>query len=203
MSPGEPAAARAPAAAPTSDLERAAEAWIADYFNARHLVRTRDWAVALEPGASAELRIAALTHDIERRVPGGPRLDPRSQAWDDPQYLRAHSERSATLVDEWLAAQGAEPAARRAVAALIERHETGGNGRADVLQAADSLSFLEVNAGRALGWVDEGRCDLPQAQAKLDWMLERIRVAAATGPAAALHRRATAALGDLPRRGGA
>ena len=79
-------------------LEQAAEAWIADHPAARHLKRTRDWVLELDPHAGAALRIAALTHDIERRVPGGPVLDPRTQDWDDPEYLRLHSERSAALV---------------------------------------------------------------------------------------------------------
>jgi hypothetical protein len=177
-----------------SELERAAESWVADYFNARHLVRTRDWAVRLESSASEALRIAALTHDIERREPGGPRLDPRRQAWDDPGYLRAHSERSAAIVGRWLADLAAAAPLRARVAELIRRHETGGPGEADVLQAADSLSFLEVNGERAAAWVREGRCTPGQARAKLDWMLERIRVPAARELADPLHRRAAAPL---------
>jgi HD domain len=175
-----------------SALERAAEAWIAGYFNARHLRRTRDWALELDASASEALRVAALTHDIERREPGGPRLDPRHQSWDDAEYLRAHSERSAEIVDRWLAERAAAQELRADVAELIRRHETGGPGEADVLQAADSLSFLEVNASRAVAWVEEGRCTPAQARAKLDWMLERIRVPAARELADPLHRRATA-----------
>ena len=177
-----------------AELETAAEAWIADYFNARHLVRTRDWALELDASASEALRIAALTHDIERREPGGPRLDPRRQAWDDPDYLRAHSERSAGIVDAWLAERAAPADLRAQVAELIRRHETGGPDGADTLQAADSLSFLEVNAGRALAWIAEGRCTPDQARAKLDWMLERIRVPRARELADPLHRRAAAAI---------
>ena len=172
-----------------SHLEQAAEAWIAGYFNERHLLRTRDWLLRLQAEAGDAARVAALTHDIERRVPGGPRLDPRVQAWDDPGYLREHSERSARLVGEWL---GDSPL-RAEVERLIAHHETGGEG-ADLLQAADSLSFLEVNAGRARAWVEEGRCDVAQAQAKLDWMRDRIRVNAAREEAARLHRQASATL---------
>jgi hypothetical protein len=177
-----------------SDLEREAERWIEDYFNARHLVRTRDWAVELDAEADEALRVAALTHDIERREPGGPRLDPRRQAWDDPEYLRAHSERSARIVGDWLLGLDATPGVRERVADLIRRHETGGEGAADVLQAADSLSFLEVNAGRARDWVSGGRCTLPQARAKLDWMLERIALPPARALAVPLHERAVALL---------
>lgn len=179
-----------------SGLEAAAERWIADYFNARHLVRTRDWAVELSGGAAGEaVRIAALTHDIERREPGGPRLDPRTQAWDDPGYLRAHSERSAALVDAWLSEQRGSRALRIEVCVLIERHETGGPpADADLVQAADSLSFLEVNAHRARAWVAEGRCTPAQARAKLDWMLDRIRLPQARELGAPLHARAAAEL---------
>jgi len=203
MPPSRSTGAAPAEAAPASALERAAEAWVADYFNVRHLLRTRDWVVALHPEAGEALRIAALTHDIERRVPGGPKLDPRTQSWDDAGYLREHSERSARIVAEWLEAQGAEPGVRRAVVALIERHETGGDPAADVLQAADSLSFLEVNFGRPRAWVQEGRCSPAHAQAKLDWTLERIRVPGAREWAAPLYEQATAALGGATERGGA
>jgi hypothetical protein len=172
------------------ELERAAELWIADYFQARHLLRTRDWVVQLDPGAGEAARIAALTHDIERRVPGGPRLDPRVQAWDDAAYLRAHSERSARLVGEWLA--GAP--IRAEVERLIARHEVGGDPAADLLQAADSLSFLEVNRERPRSWVEEGRCDVAGAQAKLDLMRDRIMVDAARPHAIRLHAAASGIL---------
>jgi hypothetical protein len=175
-------------------LEAAAEDWIAGYFNARHLVRTRDWVLELDASASEALRVAALTHDIERRHPGGPRLDPRRQAWDDPTYLREHSARSAAIVDDWLAGRGAPAGLRAEVVELVRRHETGGDGDADTLQAADSLSFLEVNATRARAWIDEGRCTPAQARAKLDWMSERIGVPRARELAAPLLERAVAAL---------
>jgi hypothetical protein len=179
-------------------FESAAEEWIAGYFNARHLLRTRDWVLTLQPGASEALRIAALTHDIERIVPGAPRVNPRTQAWNDATYLLAHSVRSARMVADWLEEQGADAALRAEVEKLILHHEIGGFSEGDVLQAADSLSFLEVNAGRARLWVEEGRCDLAQAQAKLDWMRDRIAVAAARPVAAELHAAATAALAATP-----
>jgi len=175
-------------------LERAAEVWIADYFLARHLVRTRDWVVRLDPAADLALRIAALTHDIERRVPGGPRLDPWRQTWDEPGYLLAHSIRSAQIVGVWLAENGAPADVCASVERLILHHEIGGYPEADLLQAADSLSFLEVNGHRPRVWVEEGRCDVASAQAKLDWMRDRITVAAARPAAARFHAAASAKL---------
>jgi hypothetical protein len=176
------------------ELERAAEEWVADYFLARHLVRTRDWVVELDPDADIALRIAALTHDIERRVPGGPRFEPWRQTADAPGYLLAHSIRSAQIVGAWLAENGARAELRASVERLIVHHEIGGYPEADILQAADSLSFLEVNGHRPRVWVEEGRCDVASAQAKLDWMRDRITVAAARPFAARFHAAASAML---------
>jgi hypothetical protein len=183
-----------------SELERAAELWIADYFQARHLVRTRDWVLTLDPDAGDALRVAALTHDIERRVPGGP--DPWRHDWGDPRYVLAHSTRSALMVREWLEQIEAPAGLVADTERLILHHEIGGYRDADVLQAADSLAFLEVNGSRARTWVEEGRCDVAHAQAKLDLMRDRIAFAPARGPARDLHAAATAALGNPSERGG-
>jgi hypothetical protein len=52
-------------------LDRA-QAWVADVHpHARHLERTLDWLLALDPHASERARIAAATHDIERAYPDG------------------------------------------------------------------------------------------------------------------------------------
>jgi hypothetical protein len=178
------------------ELERAAELWIEDYVQARHLMRTRDWVVTLDPDAGLALRIAALTHDIERRVPGGP--DPWQHDWGDPRYVLEHSMRSARMVRSWLEGLGAPPALTADVERLILHHELGGYPEADLLQAADSLSFLEVNRHRPRAWVEEGRCDVAGAQAKIDLMRDRIAIAAARGPAQELHAGASETLAGAP-----
>lgn len=162
-------------------LEARASEWIAPYWNARHLVRTRDWVLELDPDASQALRLAALTHDIERHFPGGPTPDP-----GNPLYERAHAERSARIVADWLTAEGADPELVLAVRDLVRAHEEGGWPEADILQAADSLSFLEVNVERPVAWVREGRCDLATAKARLRHLGERIKPAHAREAAAAL-----------------
>jgi hypothetical protein len=177
------------------ELERAAEAWIADYFQARHLVRTRDWVVELKPDAGLALRIAALTHDIERRYPGSP--DPWQRDWGDPGYVLEHSIRSARIVRAWLEEQGAPAEVVAEVERLVLHHELGGYPDADVLQSADSLSFLEVNRDRPRTWVEEGRCDVEGAQAKLDLMRDRVTIAAAREPAGELHAAASALLAGV------
>jgi len=172
-----------------NDLEQRAEEWIAPYRNAHHLVRARDWALALEPDASEAVRLAALTHDIERHFPGGPPVDP-TLAPDDENYLREHSERSARIVSEWLRERGADAALVDEVGELVRLHEVGGSGDADLVQAADSISFFEVNGELVLRWVHEGRATPAQSRAKLDWTFERIRLPRARELARPYYERA-------------
>ena len=144
-------------------------------------MRTRAWAVELDPDAGLELRLAALTHDIERNFPGGPPPDPT-----DPDYARVHADRSARIVHDWLAQEGAPEDLATRVARLVAAHEVGGWREANVLQAADSLSFLEVNATRPAAWVRDGRCTPAEAHARLREMHDRIAVDEARAPAETL-----------------
>lgn len=172
-----------------TELEQRAEEWIAPYRNARHLVRARDWAVELDPDASEAVRLAALTHDIERHFPGGPPVDP-TLAPDDANYLREHSERSARIVAEWLREHWAADSLVDRVAELVRLHEVGGSGDADLVQAADSISFFEVNGELVLRWVHEGRATPAQSRAKLDWTFDRIRIPRAREVAQPYYERA-------------
>jgi hypothetical protein len=173
-------------------LLEAAHAWVEPYWNAEHLRRTLDWLLVIEPHASQAARLAALTHDMERSVPGGPEFDPGTMAPHDEAYRKQHSERSAAIVGDWLAGHGADPALVARVRELIELHEIGGTPEADLVQAADSLSFLETNAGLVRGWVVKGRCSLDRAKQQHDRMFERIRVERARELARPLYERALA-----------
>jgi hypothetical protein len=175
-----------------TELERRALEWIAAFRNARHLERTRHWVLELRPDADEALRLAALMHDAEREVAGGASLDAQIAAFDDAETVRAHCERSARVVGEWLEGEGAPSELVAAVTNLVRLHETGGTRDADALQAADSLSFLETNP--ALRWVREGRASPESAGRKLRAMHDRIRVPEARGPAAQLLDRARAEL---------
>ena len=160
-------------------LERAAETWIRPYADAHHLRRTRDWALRLQTGAPPAVRLAALTHDMERHFEGGPTMDPASMEPDDMGYLQAHTERSSAIVASWLQEQGASRELVTIVADLVRNHELGGSPGADLVQAADSLSFLETKRGVMVGWLVDGRCDLARAERQPIWMAERIRLPAA------------------------
>jgi len=156
-------------------LEEMAAAWVAALGNGRHLLRTRDWLVVLDPAAGEDLRIAALTHDVERNFPGSP-LQPADRPANDRAYRDAHQARSAELVTRWLLEYNANPAFIQEVAALVRVHEWGGSPPADLLQAADSISFLETTAQHAGNWIREGRYTRERTEEQLNWMLDRIRV---------------------------
>jgi hypothetical protein len=170
-------------------LEQEATEWIAPYWNAEHLRRTREWLLELEPGASEALRLAALTHDIERYFPGGPSQDLAKAPEDDAEYRRLHAERSASIVHEWLLGHGVAAPLAEEVARLIRLHEVGGDAAADLLQAADSLSFLEINIDLPRTWAAAGRCSVARGIDQHRWMLERIRLPRARELAEPLYAR--------------
>ena len=119
--------------------------WVAaNYpYNSTHLLKSLDWLDRLAPDASDAVRLATLTHDMERAFPGPDQ--PIAKTLSDPEYERAHSVRSARIVGAWLREQAAGDSLVDEVERLILAHEFGGWLEADLVQAADSLSFLETN----------------------------------------------------------
>lgn len=178
-------------------LREAALAWIAPYYDREHMLRAADWVLHLEPEAPEPLILAAMTHDLERSVPGGPYLDKANMEWDDVAYNTAHCDRSVEVVSAWLGEQGADASFIDGIRVPIAQHEFGGSDIGDVMQAADSISFLEVNGGLIAGWVLQGECSLEKGQRKLHWMRDRVRLERAQ-PIAAQH--CQRALDDVDRR---
>jgi hypothetical protein len=166
---------------PMETLRDRAREWVRTNYQqgAQHLLQTEAWLQHLKPDASEELLLAALTHDMERAFPGpdSPVLDPR-QGVDNPVYNIAHSERSARIVSAYLREQGASDECIEQVTRLIRAHEYGGDFDEKLVQAADSLSFLEVNVDVFLGWMDAGdeKWNADAVRAKFTWMYERIQV---------------------------
>lgn len=182
-------------AAGLSPLELKAIAWLDGFYQLEHLLVARRWTRCLSSAPSAALQFAALTHDAERFFPGGPSSTPQN-GFSDADYLFVHSIRSADIVENWLrqSETASDEGFIRRVRALILRHEIGGDGEEDILQAADSLSFLESFDWLVVEWVRDGHYTVTEAQSKLDWMVERIRIPSAVRAALPLYMRATAAL---------
>jgi hypothetical protein len=177
-------------------VEKARDWVIENYpYNRDHLVRALDWLDRLAPGLPEAVRLAALTHDMERAFPGPD--SPPMKSLDDPVYERLHSERSARIVCEWLRMQGADEDLLREVAQLILCHEVGGSREADLVQAADRLSFLEINVDLFLDFVRSGRFSVADVRTKFHESYRRIRVPEARAIALPLYRRAAARLEAL------
>ena len=179
-------------------LENAARQWVIDKYpyNSLHLIRTLDWLLRIAPDSKDTTRMAALTHDMERAFPG-----PDQPIWDgnvNYEYDVAHSNRSARIVGAWLREQRGEEGYVTEVEELIKVHEFGGWPEADFVQAADSLSFLDVNIDLFLGFVTSGRYTRQQVRAKFDYSLTRIRIPSVQELARPLLETANARLAALP-----
>jgi len=177
-----------------------ARRWVVENYpyNRDHLLRALEWLDRLAPGAPEAVRLAALTHDMERAFPGPD--SPAMASLADPVYEQLHSERSARIVSEWLASHGADEQLTRDVAALIIAHEVGGTREADLVQAADRLSFLETNVDLFLGFVESGRFSIDDVRTKFEHSYHRIRVPDAKALARPLYEDADARLALLATR---
>jgi kynurenine formamidase len=142
--------------------------------HARHLERTLDWLLVLDPDASEATRIAAATHDVERAYPDAAAGWDSARDWDSPEYNRWHQDRCADMIAVGLRERGASEELTQEVAGLVRVHEDGGWRDADLVQAADSLSFLETMTPLVAGWVEEGRAPRERAAGKLRHSVERI-----------------------------
>ncbi|MFP3940010.1 MAG: DUF4202 family protein [Thermoanaerobaculia bacterium] len=130
----------------------------ADY---RHALDTWQWVLRLEPGASLAVQVAALFHDVERL---DSEADERSgEAGSDDgygAYKTRHAQASAAAAREALAEVPVLPGTARAAAELIAAHDRPGGvqglarqrsgrpgeGELALLEDADALSFLTLNA---------------------------------------------------------
>jgi hypothetical protein len=157
------------------ELLARARAWVEEVHpHARHLLRAEAWVVALDPEAAPGLRLAAALHDIERAFPDPEAEWDSARDWDSPAYNRWHQDRCAEIAADWLRRQGAHEPLVAEVDALVRVHEDGGWHEADLLQAADSLSFLETMVPLVVGWVESGRAPRERAAAKVRNAVDRM-----------------------------
>jgi hypothetical protein len=173
-----------------SPLMAAARDWVVERYpyNRDHLLRALEWLDRVAPGSGEAVRLATLTHDMERAFPGPDQ--PVNRTLVDPAYEQAHSARSARIVGAWLREHRADEALVSEVEQLILAHELGGWPEADLVQAADSLSFLETNVELFLGFVRSGRFSAADVGRKFDHAYERIRIPRLKRMAEPLHEEA-------------
>jgi hypothetical protein len=135
-----------------------------------HLLRTVDWILVLNPNADDSLLIAGVSHDIERAWSNDPL---GAQQEDMQKYTSEHQKRSAEIMELFLTATRAPATLVQRVKELITKHETGGNDDQNLLNDADSLSFLEnlseifINESVSILGVERVRW-------KIEWTFTRI-----------------------------
>ena len=161
---------------PDTPLIETTTKWVLDkyIYNSLHMVNSLEWLDRIAPGSPEAVRLATVTHDMERAFPG-----PDQPVWngdEDYDYYVAHSNRSARIVGEWLREQQCGAEFIRQVEELIKVHEFGGWPEADLVQAADSLSFLDVNVELFLGFAQAGKFRADQVKAKFIYSHDRIRI---------------------------
>ena len=159
-----------------SALIDAARTWVTECYpyNRHHLLKALEWLDRVAPDSAESVRLATLTHDMERAFPGPDR--PLIKSLSDPAYERAHSVRSARIVGAWLREQAADDGLVGEVERLIVAHEFGGWPEADLVQAADSLSFLDSNIELFLGFVRSRRHPADDVRKKFNQMFGRIQI---------------------------
>ena len=171
-------------------------AWVLERYpyNSTHLLKSLEWLDRIAPDAAEPVRIATLTHDMERAFAGPDTIPIRL---NERAYEKAHSDRSARIVGAWLRDNGADTAIAAEVEALIRVHEWGGSTDANLVQAADSLSFLETNVDLMLGFARSGRYSADDVAAKFDQMYTRIQIPSARALAEPFWRQAKEALNGI------
>ncbi|MCD6477556.1 MAG: DUF4202 family protein [Candidatus Aenigmarchaeota archaeon] len=140
----------------------------------KHLERTLYWIKELKSCANEALKIAALTHDIDRCLKNEGCADDFKKVRHSPnsKYYMEHQKKSARIVSNFLENINADENLIKEVTFLIEHHESGGTPEADVLKDADSLSFFENNAYSILEKF--AKLDKETVKEKFDFMFNRI-----------------------------
>ncbi len=108
-----------------------------------HAKNTLEWLLKLKPDADEALKIAAYGHDIERAIENRKVRREDYKSYDD--FKKSHALNSADILKEIMEECNVRSELVKDVFNLVCHHETGGDGRADVLSYADSISFFQVN----------------------------------------------------------
>jgi hypothetical protein len=166
-----------------------ARQWVLEKYpyNSLHLLKSLAWLDRIAPQSNEIVRMATLTHDMERAFPGVDQPVAGPGRMNDPEYYKAHAERSARIVGSWLREHGIAASDVERVEELIRAHEFGGAPDSNLVQAADSLSFLETNIDLFLEMARSGRRTWEEVEVKFDETFERIQLQSAKKLAAPMY----------------
>ena len=102
------------------------------------------WVLILKPDADIALKIAAISHDIDRAISKITEKDLLDYSKFN-EYKKEHSLRSAKIISEILKKHNLSDEIINKVKHLVENHEFGGDEETNILTDADSLAYFEYN----------------------------------------------------------
>ena len=141
--------------------------------NMDHFERAVYWLQRLKPDADEPMLIAAYAHDLGRAFREQDTANFfKDKEFDDPEILASHQEGGAKIISEFLKKQNYNPDDIKRIYNMVRYHEEGGDVESDLIKDADSISYLEVNVKKFLGWLD--KLGKEKVRRKIDWMYERI-----------------------------
>ena len=113
-------------------------------FELTHARLVLKWVCKLKPDADEALKIAALSHDIDRAITGITERDLKDFSKIN-EFKIEHSIRSAKIIEEILTKHEYSKEIIKKVKHLVENHEFGGDAETDILTDADSLAYFDYN----------------------------------------------------------
>lgn len=113
-------------------------------FELAHAKLVLKWVCKLKPEADEALKIAALSHDIDRAMTGITEKDLKDFSQIN-EFKKEHSIRSAKFICDLLIKHKYSPEVIEKVKHLVENHEFGGDTETNILTDADSLAYFDYN----------------------------------------------------------
>jgi hypothetical protein len=113
-------------------------------FELKHSELVLKWVLKLKPDADEALKIAALSHDIDRAISKITEKDLKDFSKIDD-FKREHSIRSAKFICDILKKHEYPQSIIDKVKHLVENHEFGGDEESNLLMDADSLAYFDYN----------------------------------------------------------
>lgn len=113
-------------------------------FELTHASLVLKWVCKLKPEADEALKIAALSHDIDRAMTGITEKDLKDFSQIN-EFKKEHSIRSAKFICDILIKHEYSPEVIKKVKHLVENHEFGGDAETNILTDADSLAYFDYN----------------------------------------------------------
>ena len=105
----------------------------------KHARDTLKWLLVLKPSADRILRIAALSHDIERAITPWKNIT----GIHTKKFRKKHAERSSRIMKKILKKYNFNKFNIERVTSLILKHEVGRNEEQNLIKDADSLSNFQ------------------------------------------------------------